>query len=231
MNGAEPRHFHLAVCYAPVPCPTEHNPAKTPRGGGYGVAGYECLKYRRRIFDKTGTRFSVGNIPRLPCTRTPGWRVGVRPRTKDTVIRRRLGLSRVPLFMNVTRTLQPPAFYFCLARATTLKRSGMRGREGVSWWTGAKSDGERGCGLRVEVREESVEKREREKVRVRSKVRLLFMMLFPRNNRDFRKNAIAFPVDPFRLFPLHYRFWSRNCYDLLNVFERIEFLRLPSVYS
>lgn len=163
MNGAEPRHFHLAVCYAPVPCPTEHNPAKTPRGGGYGVAGYECLKYRRRIFDKTGTRFSVGNIPRLPCTRTPGWRVGVRPRTKDTVIRRRLGLSRVPLFMNVTRTLHPPAFYFCLARATTLKRSGMRGREGVSWWTGAKSDGERGCGLRVEVREESVEKRERER--------------------------------------------------------------------
>lgn len=82
----------------------------------------------------------------------------------------------------------------------------------------------KGGGERRERRGE----RKRERVRVRSKVRLLFMMLFPRNNRDFRKSAIALPPDP---SGVSYRFCSRNCCDLLNVFERIEFSSFLSMYS
>lgn len=94
-------------------------------------------------------------------------------RRKDTVIRRRPGLSRVPLFMNVTRT--PYSWFLLLSRESYDPETQWdvgRGRGRASWWTGAKRETEKGdgCGLRVEVREEKRERERESKSKIQSSV-------------------------------------------------------------
>lgn len=106
-RARKPRYFH--VCNAPAPRPTKQRRRASENRGAAHVSRDEYLKYRRRIFDKTRTRFSVRSIPRVPCTRVPGALRVARGHARDTVIRR-TRLSRVPLFMNVTRTLARPPY-------------------------------------------------------------------------------------------------------------------------
>lgn len=206
MNRAEPRHFHLSQCVTHLCRVPRATPQNSPRRG-------------IRIPEISSPNFRQ-NGDKVFCRKHPTAIVHAKgARTKDTVIRRRLGLSRVPLFMNVTRTLHLiPGFYFCLARATTLKRNGMWGGVVVDRSKKRRRKGMRfkGGGERRERRGE----RKRERVRVRSKVRLLFMMLFPRNNRDFRKSAIALPPDPSGCF------LSVLLAKLLRPFERFRTHRI-----
>lgn len=127
-------------------------------------------------------------------------------------------LSRVPLFMNVTRTVDPLIRgWFLLVsrdavdRVTPPKRHGLRSQADIR---GPRKAFSKKVGWDEMARgAQGVEKRKQQQIQSSP----VIYDAFSRSNRDFRKSAIILPSDS-PLFPLHdyHPSWTRCCRNFLR---------------